>query len=151
MALIRYNTNGNQAKNGEREVLNPFDDLVERWLGFRPNLPFEGCFVPAMDVAQDDKGMLLTVDLPGVDKDAVEIKVNENVLTISGNKKTERDEKTTQYTRKETWEGSFERSVLLPSWADASTVSAELKNGVLAVRVGRKPEAEPKKVEIKVA
>jgi HSP20 family protein len=150
MALIRYNDKHNGVK--VYEPATSWDELVERMFSFpRFGFPTDSAITPALDISEDEKGMTLTVDLPGVEKEAVELHVEDNVLAISGEKKGEKEEEGKGYTRKETWSGSFRRHVALPSWANAGGIEADLKNGVLTVKVPRKPETEPRKIEVKVS
>jgi HSP20 family protein len=103
----------------------------------------------AVDFSENDSGFTVKADLPGVRKEDVEITLKERVLTIKGSKKSETEEgKGTRYFRRETWAGSFERSVVLPETADDSTVKAEMKDGVLTVSLKKREEAKPRTIDI---
>jgi HSP20 family protein len=106
---------------------------------------------PALDVLENDGGFTVRVDLPGLNEDDIELSVASGVLTLKGNKKAPQRSGDTRVYRQETWEGSFQRTVSLPSSADPGQVEAELKNGVLEVRIGKKAEAQPKRITLKVS
>jgi HSP20 family protein len=104
---------------------------------------------PAADLAADKEGYVFRFDLPGVPKDAIDISVENDVLTISGERKPSlvAEEGRTIY-RRETPSGRFERSFRLPEDADAERVSAAYADGVLEVRVPRAPQVQPRRIPI---
>jgi HSP20 family protein len=89
-------------------------------------------------------------DLPGVKEQDLEVTLTGNRLTIAGKREAEREEKTDTYYACERSYGSFSRSFTLPDGADGEHLRAELKDGVLAVAVPKKPEVQPKKVQVRV-
>jgi len=106
-------------------------------------------FTPAVNEKVDEKGYYLEIDLPGVEKDNIEISVNEGILTISGERKLERKEEKENYTRIESFFGRFERSFKLPADADSDNIEAKYENGVLKLFIPKRPKPEGKKIEIK--
>jgi HSP20 family protein len=110
---------------------------------------FDRSFSPSLDVAETDDNFVVSVDLPGVPEKDIDITVANNVLTIRGEKKSEKEEKGTYY-RKETWSGSFQRTISLPSTVDADQVEANMKNGVLEVSLPKREEAKPKRISVNV-
>lgn len=110
---------------------------------------FDRSFSPSLDVVEGDDDFVVSVDLPGVSEKDIDITVANNVLTIRGEKKGENEEKGTYY-RKETWSGSFQRTISLPNTVDADKVDANMKNGVLSVRLPKREEAKPKRISINV-
>lgn len=105
-------------------------------------------FSPAVNIAEKDAELVITVELPGMKKDEVEIQLEEGVLTIKGEKKEEKEEKTP---RMHVWErsyGSFERSFTLPRYVDVDKISAEFKDGVLNIHVPKLEQVKGKKVDI---
>jgi HSP20 family protein len=129
---------------------NPIQD----WLGALDD-PFLACgmqsrgFAPAVDLYEEDDAFVAKAELPGIAKGDLDISLKDNVLTIKGEKKGEReDKKEGRYFRRETWAGSFERSIRLPAKVDAEKVNAEMKDGVLTIRVPKLPEAKPFKIDI---
>lgn len=105
---------------------------------------------PLVDIVEDDKEYLITAELPGVKKEDVKVTVENGVLTISGERKFEKEEKGKKYHRVERAYGNFVRSFTLPDDADANKVNAEFKDGVLKVRVTKSESAKPKQIEVKV-
>lgn len=99
-------------------------------------------FQPAVDVDEHDDAYLLSVDLPGVRKEDVKIDLNGNVLTVSGERKTEQERKTGQSRRYELSRGKFLRSFTLPATVDAANVEASMEDGVLRIAI---PKAEAQK------
>jgi len=106
---------------------------------------------PAVDITEDDKEWLVKADLPEVKKEDVKVTVENGVLTITGERKLEKEEKNKKYHRIERSYGNFLRSFTLPDAADGSKVNAEFKDGVLKVHLPKGEKAKPKAVEVKVA
>jgi HSP20 family protein len=113
------------------------------WTGRRELL------IPAMDVRENDQQYSVTVELPGVRKEDVHVEIEEGVLTIRGEKASERDEKKEHCRYTERTYGSFRRSFRLPSDADADRLDASFKDGVLAVTIPRTEAAKPRTIAIK--
>ena len=107
-------------------------------------------FVPALDVAEDNEAMTITAELPGLKKEDVTIKVRDGVLTLSGEKKFETEDKKDNYYRIERSYGTFARSFTLPNTVDAEKIEASMKDGVLKVSVPKKPEAKEREVKVEV-
>jgi HSP20 family protein len=106
---------------------------------------------PLVDITEDDKEYLIKAELPEVRKEDVNVTVENGVLSITGQRKFEKEEKDKRYHRIERAYGSFTRSFTVPDDADDAKVSAEFKNGVLAVRLAKNEKARPKSIEVKVA
>jgi HSP20 family protein len=136
-------------------AFDPFKELqdIERRIGavLNINKPVQKVesFTPAVNEKVDEKGYYLEIDLPGVEKDNIEISVNEGILTISGERKLERKEEKENYTRIESFFGRFERSFKLPADADSDNIEAKYENGVLKLFIPKRPKPEGKKIEIK--
>jgi HSP20 family protein len=105
---------------------------------------------PQVDITEDDKEYLIKADLPEMKKDEIKVNVAEGVLTVSGERKTEKEEKNRKFHRIERSYGTFERSFTLPDDANGTKVSAEFKDGVLKVHLPKSPVAKPKAIEVKV-
>jgi HSP20 family protein len=146
---------------GALQKFDPFNDLwnwpdeVGRlfWnLGHRSeegNRNFN--FVPVIDVAENNEAMTVTAELPGLKKDDIKIKVRDGVLTLSGEKKFEKEEKDKDnYYRLERSYGSFARSLTLPNTVDAANIRAVMKDGVLELSIPKKPEAKEKEIDVNV-
>lgn len=105
---------------------------------------------PQVDITEDDKEYLVTADLPEMKKDEVKVTVENGILSISGERKSEKEAKKKTYHRIERSFGSFERTFTIPEDADAAKMKAEFKEGVLRVHVPKNPAARPKKIDVKV-
>ncbi|PYK96992.1 MAG: heat-shock protein Hsp20 [Verrucomicrobia bacterium] len=108
-------------------------------------------WAPSVDIIEDDKEWLVKADLPEIKKEDVKVTVENGVLTITGERKFEKEEKDKKYHRIERSYGSFTRSFMLPDGADGVKVNAEFKDGVLKVHLPKSEKAKPKAVEVKVA
>ena len=107
-------------------------------------------WIPAMDLIETGEHFVLKADLPGMTEQDVNIELENNVLTLSGERKTEHEEKHEGYYRLERATGAFARSLTLPEGIDAEAVSATFDNGVLEVRIPKPVQAQPRKVQIGV-
>ncbi len=145
-----------QPERGLSRLRNEMDNLFERFMrdpwsmDFSRDFPMGG-FGPAMDVDETEKEVTVRAELPGVDPKDVEINVTGTTLSVRGEKKQEREEKKKDYHFVERQFGSFHRAVQLPTSIDADKVDASFKNGVLTVVVQKRPEAQPKRIEVKKA
>ncbi|MCP9473299.1 MAG: Hsp20/alpha crystallin family protein [Nitrospira sp.] len=106
---------------------------------------------PVVDITEDDKEYLIKAELPEMKKEDIKINVQDDVLSISGERKYEKDEKGKKYHRVERAYGSFLRSFTLPQDADGSKVSAVYKDGVLSIHLPKSEKAKPKAIEVKVS
>ncbi len=104
---------------------------------------------PALDVHEDDGQYAITVELPGAKKDDVTVEFSEGMLTIRGEKKSEREEKKEKRRFVERRYGTFSRSFTLPPDADADHIDASFKDGVLTLTIPKTEEAKPRTVAIK--
>jgi HSP20 family protein len=148
----------------QREIDRVFEDFGRspwRWpfrrtmLGLEPLWRGEVSWgaVPAVDVVEKEKAYEITAELPGMDEKNIEIKVSDDILSITGEKSEEKEEKKKDYYLSERRYGSFERSFRLPEGVDADKIEASFKNGVLTLILPKKPEAQKpeKKIAIKAA
>jgi HSP20 family protein len=108
-------------------------------------------WAPSVDISEDAKEWLVKADLPEVKKEDVKVTVENGLLTITGERKFEKEEKDKKYHRIERSYGNFLRSFTLPDAADGSKVNAEFKDGVLKVHLPKSEKAKPKAVEVKVS
>ena len=107
-------------------------------------------WMPAMDLLETDDDFVLRADLPGMTESDVNVELEDNVLTISGERKSEHEEKREGYYRVERAFGSFSRSLTLPQGVDADSVNASFEKGVLEVRVPKPEQRKPRKITIGV-
>lgn len=106
-------------------------------------------FLPALDVSDNEQQYTLSVELPGVRKEDVHIELQEGMLTVRGEKKSEREEKKEQSRYVERSYGSFTRSLRIPPDADADRLAASFKDGVLTITIPKSEEAKPRTIAIK--
>ena len=140
MALIRW-----EPARELREVNRLFNTFFE---------PSTGAVMrrwsPAMDLVETEDNYVLRADLPGVSEGDVKIELDDNVLTISGERKSAHEEAKEGYYRVERAYGSFSRTLTLPEGVDADSISASFDRGVLEVKVPKPEQRKPRKVEISV-
>ena len=106
---------------------------------------------PTVDISETDGEYLIKAELPEVKKDDVKVTLEDGILTIQGERRREKDEKTTKYHRVERSYGSFVRSFSLPDQVDENGVKAEYKDGMLNLRIPKSEKAKPRAIEVKVA
>ena len=107
-------------------------------------------FAPAVDVYEDEHKITLKIEVPGIDEKDIDIRVENNVLTVTGERKFEKEEKEENYRRVERHYGSFTRSFTLPNTVDADNIAADYERGVLKVQLAKKAEAKPKQIKVNV-
>ncbi len=107
-------------------------------------------WIPAMDLVEDGEHFVLSADLPGVDEDDVSVELEDNVLSISGERKSQREERREGYYRIERAAGKFSRSLTLPEGIDPDGIQASFEKGVLEVRVPKPEQRTPRRVAINV-
>ena len=106
---------------------------------------------PEVDISEDDKGYVLKADLPEMKKDDVRVTVEDGILCVSGERKSEKEDQKKKFHRIELSFGTFRRSFTLPEDADSMKVTADLRNGVLRVHLPTTPVAKSKATQVKVA
>ena len=137
MNLVRYEPT-------TLSLLNSFDRLFDGISGERATS------VPAVDVRETETGWHMEVDLPGLSEKDVEVKLENNLLTISSRKEQEQQEKKNGYLLRERRATSFCRSFVLPEDVDREKIEASYANGVLGLTFAKVPAAQPRTIEVKV-
>jgi HSP20 family protein len=129
------------------------DHLWEDYFGSgrRGLQPLQREFAPAVDVKESAEAVVVKAEVPGMDAKDINIAVTGEVLTIKGEKKSEREEKEENYHLVERTYGSFSRSLVLPAAVDLDRIEAKYDQGVLTVTCPKKEEVKPKAIEIKTA
>jgi HSP20 family protein len=107
-------------------------------------------WAPLVDISEDDKEYLIKAELLEVKKEDMKVTVQNEVLTITGERKFEKEEKDKKYHRVERAYGSFTRSFKLPADVDPAKVEAEVKDGLLTVHLAKSEKATPKSIEVKI-
>jgi len=139
--------------------LGEIENRLEKYFG-RPALTGNGGqkeamtvaqWAPAVDITEDDKEYLVKAELPDLKKEEVKVTVEDGELTISGERKFEKEEKNKKYHRIERAYGSFVRSFTLPETVNGDKVNAEFKDGLLTVHLPKDQKAKPKSIEVKLS
>ena len=133
----------------QREIDRLFEEFSRGFPAFSGN--GAATLVPSMDVTETDKEIEITAELPGLEEKDVQINVADNLLTIRGEKKSEKEQKDKDYRLVERSYGSFERTLELPAGTNAETIKANISKGLLKVIVPKPAPAQTKKIEVKSA
>ncbi len=151
MAIVKW-------KN--RDVYDPWkqfkslQDEINDLFDFNRTTPstglFDRSFSPALDVIEGENSFTLRCELPGLSEKDVDVSVASGVLTIRGEKKDEKETKKEKYYKKESWTGSFQRTLSVPASVDPTGISATMKDGILTVDLPKKEEAKMKSIQVKV-
>ena len=107
-------------------------------------------FAPAVDVYEDEHKVSLKIEVPGIDEKDIDVRVENNTLTVHGERKIEKEEKEENYRRVERQYGSFTRTFTLPTTVDTENVAAVYDKGVLKISLPKKAEAKPKQIKVTV-
>jgi HSP20 family protein len=138
----------------------PFRELAAlqnemgRWMsqvagvGSLPGNGQSSTWMPAVDVWETDKELVLSFDLPGIPEDKIAVELEDNVLTVSGERERTQEHSTDRFYRFERRYGSFSRGVTLPTGVSEDSIQADYKDGVLEVRVPKPEEQKPKRIQI---
>lgn len=144
MNLIRYTP----ASVFDTAFSRIFDDLWN-WPTVEPADAAPVTFAPRVEVKDERDAIVLTAELPGVEKDNISVQLENGVLTLSGEKKQESVVKENGFYRSERLYGQFKRSFTLPDVVDPAKIDAEFRNGVLKLTLAKKPEAAPKLINVR--
>ena len=107
-------------------------------------------FAPPVDVYEDEHNVTLKIEVPGIDEKDIDVRIENNTLTVHGERKFEKDEKEENYRRVERQYGSFTRTFSLPSTVNHDNVQADYDKGVLKIKLAKKAEAKPKQIKVNV-
>ena len=107
-------------------------------------------FVPAVDIYEDEKKVMLKLEVPGIEQKDLDVSVENNTLTVKGERKFEKEEKEENFHRIERRYGSFFRAFTLPTTVNTEDIHASYNAGVLKLELAKKPEAQPKQIKINV-
>jgi HSP20 family protein len=135
---------------GMAGVKSEMDRLFDRFAELRWNeLPALGDWAPSMDVSETKESLVCKVEVPGMEQKDIQISLQENLLTIKGEKRQAKEEKEEHYHRIERSYGAFTRSLRLPVAVDAGKVTATVKSGVLTVTLPKTPAAKGTTIPVK--
>lgn len=142
MTLLKYNY-------PERDLFSRrFSDIMDEFFNDAVRTR-RNSFTPSIDISENDNEFVIEVEVPGVDKENIQINMENNLLTISGERKFEEKKETKQYHRLETHYGRFSRSLSLPDNADSESVKASYENGILTITIDKSEKSLKKQIEIK--
>lgn len=148
MAIVRWDPFRELATMQDR-INRVFGEVYAR----RPedDLTLRGDWIPPVDIYENEKGeIVIKAELPGMTKEEIDLRVENNTLTIRGERKRQAEVKEEQYHRVERTYGSFTRSFSLPGTVDSARVSADYKDGLLTVSLPLKEEAKPRQIQVRV-
>ena len=140
----------------------PFRELQDRMdrmnrlfrESYRPEGPEEALtstsFAPPVDIYEDEHNITLKMEVPGIDEKGMDVRIENNTLSVRGERKFEKEEKEENFRRVERQYGSFTRSFTLPSSVETENIQASYDKGVLEIRLAKKAEAKPKQIKVKV-
>jgi HSP20 family protein len=147
MNIVRFDPFREMAALQER-VNRAFGDMSRQ---YDDDLTTRGSWIPAVDIYQtDNHTLVLKVELPDVAREDIDLRVENNTLTITGQKQRDKAVKEEQYHRIERTFGSFSRTFTLPPTVDAGQIGAEFKNGVLTVTLPLREDAKPRQIQVTV-
>ena len=109
-----------------------------------------GSFVPPVDVYEDEHGIQLKMEVPGIDEKDIDIRLENNLLTVTGQRQLAKEEKEENFHRIERRYGSFSRTFTLPNSVDNEKVSASYDKGVLKIALAKRAEAKPKQIKVEI-
>jgi len=138
-----------------RELSN-MHDRMNRLLreSYSPEGPEEALtttsFAPPVDIYEDEHNITLKIEVPGIDEKDIDVRIENNTLTVHGERKFEKEEKEENFRRVERQYGGFTRSFTLPSSVDPGQVSADYDKGMLKINLAKKAEAKPKQIKVNV-
>ena len=107
-------------------------------------------FTPAVDVYEDEHNIILKIEVPGIEEKDIDVRLENNTLTVHGERKFEKEEKEENYRRVERQYGSFTRSFTLPNTVDTDNIQAGYSKGILKIQLAKKAEAKPKQIKVNV-
>ena len=147
MSLIRYQSSELSPLNRLATLRDEFDRLFDfSWPSRDTGLL--GGWSPALDVYDDKDNLVITLEVPGMKKEDIEISLHDGMLTVSGERKDEREQTEGQAFRSERYFGKFQRSLSLPTAVDANKVKASYKDGILTIRLPKAEGAKPKQISV---
>ena len=141
MALLKY-------KQPDSDVFNRrFSDIMDEFFNDAVATR-QNTFAPSIDISETEKQFIIDVEVPGINKKDIDLNIENDMLTISGERSFEKEEEGKQYHRVESHYGSFNRSFRLPDNVDSETIKATYKNGILNITVDKSEEKLKKQIEI---
>ncbi|QBR82974.1 Hsp20/alpha crystallin family protein [Legionella israelensis] len=135
--------------NWPRELSAFFDQYYHPFEDDSSNIE-TSLWSPAVDIKEETDKFIVKADVPGVKKEDIQVSLENNMLTIKGERELEKTEENKGYTRMERLQGKFHRRFSLPDTADSNNIEAKCKNGVLEITIPKKEASKPKTIKVKV-
>lgn len=143
-----FETTGTRNKN---DLVNIFDNFINDF--YSPAISsfqrIKEELSPRINISETDSDYYIDVELPGIDRKDIELKLDNNILTIKGIKEEKSEIKERNYYTRESYYGTFQRSISIPSSMHADDIEAKLENGILHIKIAKKQQENVKKIEIK--
>ncbi len=147
MTLVRFKPN----RESESIVPRTFSQFIDNFFdeALQTRRPFEGSFMPGMDIRETEKAWEVDVALPGMTKDDIKIDLEDRMLTISGERKSRNEEDGVRYHLIETHYGRFSRTLTLPGTVNRDTIDAKFSDGILKIRIEKDEKSVTRQIQIK--
>jgi len=126
-----------------------FDHLFENFFGRMPVIR-EDFWIPSVDIVENNGNIEVKAEVPGMKKEDIKVTVRDNVLSIAGERKQEKETKEKTFHRIESYYGKFSRNIRLPSEVEADKIKATYKDGILNITLPKPESAKPKKIEVEI-
>jgi HSP20 family protein len=149
MAITTYWDPFREATSLQRRLNSLFEDY-NRQQGDSAAVSM-GSFMPPVDIYEDEHKLSLKLEVPGIRQQDLDVQIENNTLTVRGERKFEQEEKEENFHRIERRYGSFTRSFTLPATVDTGSVKAAYENGVLRIDLGKRAEAKPRQIKVNVS
>lgn len=152
MALVKWkNRNAFEPWNNLRQLQDEINDLFDFDRTPATTGLFDRNAAPAVDVAESEEEFTVTCELPGMEQDDIDVSITSNALTIKGERKKDEEEKDEKHFRRESWSGSFQRTLPMPATIDPDKAHANLKDGMLKINLPKKEDAKPKQINVNIS
>lgn len=148
MAIVRWEPYRDLMTFQER-MNRLFDGSVGRWRGSEESMD-SGVWSPAVDIYETEHDIVLKAELPEINQKDIDIRLENNTLTLKGERRFEKETKQENYHRVERAYGAFSRSFTLPTSVDQEKIKAEYKDGILKITLPKKEEVKPKQIQVSV-
>ncbi|MDR2871191.1 MAG: Hsp20/alpha crystallin family protein [Xanthomonadaceae bacterium] len=148
MSIVRYHPWASNPRGLEAEIKQVFDRFLGDAEGDQSNV-VTSQWAPRVDIKEEDDRFVIFADIPGVDPKEIEVHMDKGILTLKGERQSEKSEENDRYSRVERTHGVFYRRFALPDSADPDHITASGKHGVLRIDIPKKPETTPRRIEVK--
>lgn len=149
MAIIRWMDPMREMATLQERMNQIFSDFFTRGRGHEEGTsPGLGLWAPAVDIYETADDVVVSAELPGVDKDRIHLEYKDGILTLRGERKVEKEVKEENYHRMERVYGTFQRSLPIPSSVDEERIKANFRDGILEVHMPKKEAAKPRQIKV---